>query len=147
LYGPYDKYTWKESKVIAALIRRAIERHNPFVVWGDGYDLKDFLYIDDFIEGLLLAFERSAGFEPLNIASGQPVNIRDVLVEILRATDYTDALLEYDATQPTMIPKRLIDVSRIQEVTGWVPRTSLVQGIATTVAWYRNTYSARSPEE
>lgn len=147
LYGPYDKYTWKESKVIAALIRRAIERHNPLVVWGDGYDLKDFLYIEDFIEGLLLAFERSEGFDPLNIASGQPANIREALTEILRETDYMDAPVEYDASKPTMIPKRLIDISRVQDLTGWVPRTSLKQGVAHTVAWYKNTYGLRSPEE
>ena len=147
LYGPYDKYTWKESKVIAALIRRAIERHDPFVVWGDGYDLKDFLYIEDFIQGLLLAFERSEGFEPLNIASGQPFNIRQVLAEILRETDYMDARVKYDASQPTMIPKRLIDISRAREVAGWAPRTSLKEGIAHTVAWYKATYSVRSPEE
>ncbi len=147
LYGPFDKYTWKESKVLAALIRRATERHDPFIVWGDGYDLKDFLYIEDFIEGLLLAFERSEGFEPLNIASGRPVSIREALAEILRATDYMDASVEYDGSQPTMIPKRLIDISRVQDVTGWAPRTSLKQGIAHTIAWYKNTYSSRSPED
>lgn len=147
LYGPYDKYTWRESKVIAALVRRAIERQNPFIVWGDGHDLKDFLYIEDFIEGLLMAFEKSDGREPLNIASGQSANIREVLGEILMATDYMDAAVQYDTSQPTMIPKRLIDISRMREVTGWLPRTSLKHGIINTVAWYKNTYGTRSPEE
>ena len=55
LYGPFDKFTLKESKVIAALIRRSLEKENPFNVWGDGSDIKDFLYIDDFIEGMLMA--------------------------------------------------------------------------------------------
>ena len=79
LYGPFDKFTWKESKVIAALIRRAVERQDPFVVWGDGMDVKDFLYVDDFVDGLLLAFEHAQTYQPLNIASGQPVTIREVL--------------------------------------------------------------------
>jgi len=147
LYGPYDKYTWKESKVIAALIRRAVERHDPFVVWGDGNDLKDFLYIEDFIDGLLFAFERVEGFLPLNIASGQPVTIREVLTEILKAADYEDAPVKYDASQPTMIPKRLIDISCVREVTGWVPQTSIGEGIAKTVQWYRGTYAMQSPED
>ena len=147
LYGPYDKYTWKESKVIAALIRRAVERHNPFLVWGDGNDVKDFLYIEDFIEGVLLAFERIEGFSPLNIASGQPVTIREVLTKILQETGYEDAVVRYDASKPIMIPKRLIDVSRVREVSGWVPQTSLAQGIARTVKWYKSTYATRNPEE
>lgn len=147
LYGPYDKYTWKESKVIAALIRRAVERHDPFVVWGDGHDLKDFLYIEDFIDGLLLAFERLGGFSPLNIASGQPVTIREVLTEILKATGYEDAPLQYDASQPTMIPKRLIDINRVREVTGWAPQTPIREGIAKTIEWYKSTYSTHTPEE
>ena len=147
LYGPYDKYTWKESKVIAALIRRAVERHNPFIVWGDGHDLKDFLYIEDFIEGLLLAFEHVEGFLPLNIASGQPVTIREVLGEILQAARYEDAPVEYDTSQPTMIPKRLIDIERVREISGWVPQTSVAEGIAKTVEWYKSTYATRNPEE
>ncbi len=147
LYGPYDKYTWKESKVIAALIRRAVERHDPFVVWGDGHDLKDFLYIEDFIDGLLLAFERLGGFSPLNIASGQPVTVREVLTEILKATGYEDAPLQYDASQPTMIPKRLIDINRVREITGWAPQTPIREGIAKTIEWYKSTYSTHTPEE
>jgi GDP-L-fucose synthase len=147
LYGPYDKYTWTESKVIAALIRRAVERHSPFLVWGDGLDLKDFLYIDDFIEGLLLAFERVEKFLPLNIASGQPVTIREVLTEILKASGYQDAPVQYDSSQPTMIPKRLIDISCVREVTGWAPQTPIGEGIAKTVEWYKSTYASQSPEE
>ena len=79
LYGPNDKFTWTESKVIAALIRKCIERQNPLPVWGDGEDLKDFLYIDDFIEGLLTAFENSKEFESINIASSIPVTIKDII--------------------------------------------------------------------
>ena len=147
LYGPYDKYTWTESKVIAALIRRAVERHNPFIVWGDGHDLKDFLYIEDFIDGLLLAFERVDGFSPLNIASGQPVTIHEVLTGILKATCYEEASVQYDASQPTMIPKRLIDISRMREITGWAPQTPIAEGIAKTVDWYKCTYATQNPEE
>ena len=83
LYGPYDKFDWEKSKVIPAIMRRAIERHDPFEVWGDGMDLKDFLYIDDYIDGMLLAMEKLDDFQPINIANGQAVTIRDVLKEIL----------------------------------------------------------------
>ena len=146
LYGPYDKFSRRESKVIAALLRRAVERASPFKVWGDGRDVKDFLYVEDFIEGLLSAFTSTDGFVQINIASGQPVTIRDVLALILEAAQYQDALIEFDANQPTMIPKRLIDISKIKSLTGWRPTTSLEMGLAKTVRWYRDTYQHGSPD-
>ena len=146
LYGPYDKYTWKESKVIAALIRRAVERHDPFTVWGDGLDVKDFLYIQDFITGLMLAFERIGGSQSVNIASGTPVTIREVLAEILVASNYERCVPEYDSGQPTMIPKRLISINKMKELTGWIPQISLKEGIKSTVDWYEDTYANASPE-
>ena len=79
LYGPFDKYTTKESKVIAALIRRFAERQNPIEVWGDGNDIKDFLYIDDFINGLLKSFTINNLNNPVNIASSVPSTIKDVI--------------------------------------------------------------------
>ena len=147
LYGPYDKYTWKESKVIAALIRRAVERSNPFTVWGDGLDVKDFLYIEDFVTGLLLAFQKTNSFQPINIASGKPVTIRGVLSEILDASGYERANIEYDLGQPTMIPKRMINISKMISFTGWEPKTTLKDGIKRTVDWYKQTYSTVSPED
>ena len=147
LYGPFDKFTLKESKVIAALIRRAIEREDPFVVWGDGLDIKDFLYIEDFIDGLVLAFEHMNDFQPVNIASGQPVTIRDALDIILDAADYKNISIKYDSSKPTMIPKRMIDIRRISEITKWSPNTNLKDGIQKTVDWYRETYTTRTPED
>lgn len=138
LYGPHDKFDWETSKVIAALIRRAVEKHDPFVVWGDGMDLKDFLYIDDYIDGMLLAMQKMEGVQPINIASGIPVTIRDVLGEILKSADYENVKVQYDITKPTMIPKRLIDVSLAKEKLGWSPKISLEEGISRTIKWYKN---------
>lgn len=147
LYGPFDKFDKEKSKVIAALIRRAIERETPFTVWGDGLDVKDFLYIDDFIDGLLLAFERAESFQPINIASGIPVTIREVLDVILKVTNHNVGPVDYDLTKPTMIPKRMIDIQRIKALTGWEPMTDLELGITKTVEWYRDYYSTSTPEE
>ena len=78
LYGPFDKYTKNDSKVIAALIRRAIEGDNPFTVWGNGEDLKDFLYIDDFVHGLTTVFKNTTSHDIFNIASGEGVTINKI---------------------------------------------------------------------
>ena len=147
LYGPNDKFDWEKSKVIPALIRRAVERHDPFVVWGDGMDLKDFLYVDDYIDGMLLAMEKLDEFQPINIANGLAVTIREVLKEILSAADYQDAPVEYDASKPTMIPKRMIDISLAKKILGWQPKVSLQEGIKKTVDWYKKTYKYKTPED
>jgi len=146
LYGPFDKYTWTESKVIAALVRRAIEKQNPFEVWGDGLDLKDFLYIDDFTEGMLLAFAKSDHFMPINIASGFPVTIREVLEIILKTAGHNEAEVRFDSTKPSMIPKRMIDISKMQRLTGWSPETNLTDGIAKTMEWYEQFFQGKTPE-
>ena len=147
LYGPHDKFDKEKSKVIPALIRRAVEKQNPFVVWGDGMDLKDFLYIDDYIDGMLLAMEKMDEFQPINIANGEAVTIRDVLKEILNSADYKDAPIEYDSSKPTMIPKRMIDISLANKILVWKPKVSLKEGIKKTVDWYRETYSDKTPED
>lgn len=147
LFGPFDKYTWNESKVIAALIRRAVEKQNPFVVWGNGKDIKDFLYINDFIDGLILAFTKTSGFTTLNIASGIPITIQDVLGTILELSGHVNTQIHFDCSQPTMIPIRKIDISTIQNLTGWKPSTSLFDGIKESIQWYRSTFSHKTPEE
>jgi GDP-L-fucose synthase len=146
LYGPYDKFDVEKSKVIPSLIRKAIERHDPFVVWGDGTDLKDFLYIDDCIDALLLVMEKVDEFETINIASGHSVTIRDVVKEILVATDYKHVTIKYDATKPTMIPKRLIDVSLAENKLGFNAKISLKDGISRTVNWYNEYFKNKKPE-
>lgn len=147
LYGPFDKFTWVESKVVAALIRRAIEKHNPFEVWGDGADLKDFLFIDDFTEGMLLAFARAEHFMTINVASGIPVTIREILDVILKTSGHDQAQVKFDSTKPTMIPKRMIDISKMQELTGWNPETNLNDGIAQTIDWYKSFFKDKAPED
>ena len=146
LYGPRDKYKKNESKVIAALIRRAFEKENPFEVWGDGEDIKDFLYIDDFIDALLATFEKSKDFDIYNIASGVPVTIKEVLKDVIQISKNQDIEVKFDATKPTMIPIRKIDISKIKDEIGWQPKTSIYDGLKNTYEWYSETYKDLMPE-
>jgi GDP-L-fucose synthase len=146
LYGPFDKFNKSESKVIAALIRRALEKQDPFEVWGDGLDLKDFLYIDDFIEGMLKAFAIDKKFTVLNIASGIPITIKEVLEKILEVTGHSQAEVVFDTTNPTMIPIRLINISAINEATGWKPKKGISDGLRQTVDWYVEFFKSKDPE-
>tara|TARA_E500000178_G_C16990977_1_gene740798 strand:- start:134 stop:1129 length:996 start_codon:yes stop_codon:yes gene_type:complete len=147
LYGPNDKFTWTESKVIAALIRKCIERQNPLPVWGDGEDLKDFLYIDDFIEGLLTAFENSKEFETINIASSIPVTIKDIINIILEVEGCENTEVKFDTTMPTMLPKRLINTDKIRKLGNWEPKVPLEEGISKTIIWYKEYFKEKTPEE
>lgn len=146
LYGPRDKYKKKESKVIAALIRRSFEKENPFEVWGDGEDVKDFLYIDDFIDALLETFVNSTDFDIFNIASGVPVTIKDVLRDIIEISENQDIEVKFDTSKPTMIPIRMIDISKIKTEIGWQPKISIYDGLKKTYEWYSDTYIDLNPE-
>lgn len=139
IYGEFDDFEWETSHVIPALIRKVVERHDPLEVWGDGNDLKEFIYVQDFIDGMLLAMENLEGFEPINIAAGKPCTVREVLAWLLDIDGYRNATIVFNTSKPSMIPKRLIDVSKAQSRLGFQAGTSMQEGLAKTVAWYRST--------
>ena len=138
-YGPGDKFDWETSHVLPAMIRRVIERHDPIQVWGDGRDIKDFIYIDDLVEGMLLAMEKIDGFDPINLASGREHCLRDILDLIIELDGYTDAKVEYDTSKPTMIPKRLIDPAKAKHLLCFEAATPIETGLKKTIDWYRST--------
>ncbi len=137
IYGEYDDFEWETSHVIPALVRKVAERQAPLEVWGDGKDLKDFIYIQDFIDGMLAAMEKVEGYDPINVAGGNSVTVRDVLGHLLKAGDYRDAEIKYLTSKPTMIPKRLIDISKARALLGFSPQVSLEVGLSRTLAWYK----------
>lgn len=137
VYGPMDDFEWETSHVLPALIRRVVERHDPIRVWGDGNDIKDFIYVDNLVDGLILAMEKIEGFDVVNIASGKEYCLRDILNLILEIDGYENARVEYDVSKPTMIPKRLIDPSKARELLGFETKTSIEEGLKKTIEWYR----------
>jgi GDP-L-fucose synthase len=137
VYGENDDFEWATSHVIPALIRRVVERHDPIEVWGDGNDLKEFIYVGDAVEGLLRAMERLDTFQPINIAAGKPCTVREVLDILLRIDDYRNARVVYDTSKPTMIPKRMIDVELARDRLGFEARTPIEEGLRRTLHWYR----------
>lgn len=140
LYGDEDDFEWETSHSTAALIRRVIERHNPLVVWGDGNDLKDIMYISDFIDGIISAMEKIEKFDIINLASGKSHSIKEILETILEVDNYKNAKIEFDLTKPTMIPKRLINIDKAKKILNFEPKINLKTGIKNTIEWYRNFY-------
>jgi len=138
IYGPHDDFEWETSHVLPALIRRVVERHDPIMVWGDGSDIKDFIYIDDMVNGLLLAMEKIDGYDFLNIASGKQYVLKDLLNLMISIDGFDGATINFDASKPTMIPKRLIATRKAKEILGFEAKTTIEEGLKMTLEWYRN---------
>ena len=145
IYGPYDDFDFRTSHMMAALIRRVVERHDPLEVWGTGDDIKDLIYVDDFLDGMLSAFEKTTDYMAVNIATGQGYSVKQVLQTILEVDGYTDADVRFDPSKPTMIPIRLVDTSLAKERLGFQIKASLRVGIRKTIEWYRESRNIARP--
>ncbi len=137
IYGPYDDFDFATSHVMAATLRKVMERHDPIQVWGSGDDVRDLIYIDDFVDAVVLAMEKIDTFDSVNIGLGKGYSVKEILRIALEADGYHDAKVEYDPTKPSMIPIRLIDVSKAEQLLGFRARTDVREGIAKTIEWFR----------
>jgi GDP-L-fucose synthase len=140
LYGPGDNFDPESSHVIPALIRKcleAIERgEREIVCWGDGTPTREFLYVDDAAEAIVLALERYDGDEPVNVGAGMEIAIRDLVELVARLTGF-DGRIRWDATRPHGQPRRCLDTSRAERLFGFRACTTFEEGLARTVEWYR----------
>ena len=138
LYGPRDDFDQKKSHVIPALIRKMLEageNDEKVVLWGTGKATRDFLYVEDAAEAILLATELYDDSEPLNIASGSEISIRDLASIIQSLTQYTDEIV-WDTSKPDGQPRRLFDFTRAKSEIGFTTKMSLEEGLRMTVGWY-----------
>jgi GDP-L-fucose synthase len=137
LYGPRDNFDLETSHVIPALIRKMVESDDEVVLWGDGSPTREFLYVDDCVEGLVLAAERYDGPEPVNLGAAHEISVRDLAELIADVTGFRGTIT-WDTEQPNGQPRRSVDGSRARELFGFEPRTPLREGLERTVAWYRS---------
>jgi GDP-L-fucose synthase len=137
LYGPHDNFDLETGHVIAHLIRKMIDAENEVVLWGDGSPTREFLYVDDCVEGLVLAARRYDGPEPVNLGASREISIRELAELIADVTDYHGRIV-WDETKPNGQPRRSVDGGRARELFGFEARTQLRDGLERTVAWYRS---------
>jgi GDP-L-fucose synthase len=140
LYGPRDNFDLESSHVIPALIRKCIEAQESgqktVQVWGDGSPTREFLYVEDAAEGILLATERYNGPEPVNLGSGFEISIRD-LAELVRRLTGFEGELVWDTSKPNGQPRRALDISRAEKYFGFRAKTNFEEGLRRTIEWYR----------
>ena len=122
--------------MIPQLIMKANKGMNPFHVWGDGSQVRDFLYVEDLIDGLFFVMENDPTANAYNVSSGQSVTIKELTKMIVDIYGYKPEF-EYDITKPIAIPTRQIDITKIKKL-GWTPTHSLRDGLEKTINWYNN---------
>lgn len=135
VYGRHDDFDPKTSHVIPALIRRAIAKEDPFLVWGTGDEIRDFLHVEDLVRGCLLLLEKHAVCDPVNIGYGGSTSIREIVRIILDAAGHGNARLLFDPSKPTTIPVRMVDTAKARNLLNFEPSISLAAGLADTVSW------------
>jgi GDP-L-fucose synthase len=141
LYGPRDNFDLETSHTIPALIHKMSESHGRVVLWGDGSPTREFLYVDDCAEGLVLAADRYDGHDPVNLGTGVETPIRELAALVAELTGFEGEIV-WDPTMPNGQPRRSLDPSRARELFGFEARTSLRDGLERTIAWYQ---SVRDP--
>lgn len=139
LYGPRDNFDLESSHVIPALIRKCLQAkeagRTSIEVWGDGSPTREFLYVEDAAEGILLGAEHLETSEPVNLGSGKEISIKALVHFIAEAVGFEGEIV-WDTSKPNGQPRRGLDVSRAKRLFGFEAHTSLRMGIERTVQWY-----------
>jgi len=141
LYGPGDNFDLETSHVIPALIAKMIDARDDgkeqIVLWGTGRATREFLYVEDAAEGIVLATEKYDKSEPVNLGAGFEITIKELTTLIARLTGYHGEIV-WDATKPDGQPRRMLDTRRALHEFGFKAKTSLEEGLKRTIEWYQD---------
>ena len=141
LYGPRDNFDLESSHVIPALIRKCLTARDAgqkeVELWGDGTPTREFLYVEDAAEGLILAAERYDGEEPINLGTGVEIRIRDLAELIAEASGFTGKIV-WDTSKPNGQPRRCLDTRRAEELLGFRASVDFREGVKRTIDWYES---------
>lgn len=141
LYGPFDNFNLETSHVVPALIRKfieAVENNSPEVeIWGSGNASREFLYAGDTAEAIINIAEKATDSGPYNLGTGTETSIKE-LVEIIKEATSFKGNISWNSSRPDGQKRRYYDMSKFKEITGYIPNTSLKEGVKKTVDWYKS---------
>jgi len=141
LYGPGDNFDPRSSHVIPALIKKCVDARRAgeetVTVWGTGKATREFFYVEDAAEAIIMATERYNRPEPVNIGAGFEISIRELAELIVALTGYAGRIV-WDTSQPDGQPRRMLDTTRAWEEIGFRSRTDFREGLRRTISWYEN---------
>jgi len=138
-YGPREN----ETHAIIALIYKAFERMDPYVIWGTGEQERDFTYVEDIVRGTLLAGEKVIDGTPINLGTGEKYKLRDVAEKIFEIMRWRPRKIIFDTSKPVGVLSRGLDISRAKQLLGWEPIFSLEEGLKRTIDWYVKTHKRK----
>jgi len=131
-YGPRENKT----HAIIALIYKAVEKMEPYEIWGNGQQERDFTYVEDIVDGTVLCAEKISDMTPINLGTGVRYKMIDVVQMIFKVLGWTPKKISFDTSKPTGAVSRALDNSLAKELLGWEPRFSLKEGLEKTIKWY-----------
>ncbi len=141
LYGPNDNFDDNTSHVIPALIKKIHnskkENKDSIIVWGDGTPTRDFLYVDDAADGIVLTAEKYEDQEPLNLGSGKEISIKELVEKLLELMD-AKMELKWNTDKPNGQPRRCVSIDKARKLIGFEPKTNLENGLKNTISWYES---------
>jgi GDP-L-fucose synthase len=150
LYGPRDNFDPESSHAIPALIKKMVdaklEGKNEVAIWGTGRASREFLYVEDAAEGILLATEKYNKPDPVNLGAGKEITIKELANLIAELTEYTGKLV-WDTSKPDGQPRRCLDTSKAKGEFGFEARTDLKEGLKRTIEWYTKTYTQQEEKK
>ena|SRR2546422_2244856 len=138
-YGPRDNFDPQASHVIGALIIRAASKVDPFVIWGDGKPIREFIFAKDAAKGMLLAMENYCVADPINLASGEYATIADLATTIIKLCNYNPKIV-FDEKKPSGQIRRVLTSEKAKKKIGFKAETSLTEGLKKTIEWYIQNY-------
>ena len=134
-FGPYDLFHEENSHVISAFIKKATKKTNPFQIWGNGEQIREFVYAGDVAEGMILAMNKQGNTDPINLAGGTSIKIKELAEMIISIIEYKPKI-KFDNTKPTGHLKRILNSEKSKAVLGFKPKTGLEEGLKKTIEWY-----------
>ena len=136
LYGPGDNFNPSSSHVIPALIKKCVDAKEKITVWGTGKASREFLYVEDAAEGIILAAEKYNKSEPVNLGAGFEITIKDLVEKIAKLTGFKGKI-EWDHSKPDGQPRRMLDVSKAKKEFDFTAKTNFDEGLKKTIEWYK----------
>jgi len=137
VYGPRDNFDLEYSHVLPALLRKALAKQNPFEVWGTGEEVRDFIHSRDMARGILMLLEKYPKCEPVNLATGRHITVKDLLRIIFDVCDHKGAHLKFLSDRPAGVKMKVIDTSKADAM-GFKAQISLEEGLRETVVWFKS---------
>jgi len=137
-YGPYDTFDLEKSHVVPAFILKALSPENEFLINGSGKTIRNFIYVEDVVEGMLLLLEKYSVCDPVNLCSDENLSIYELARIVLKICGKEDKKIKFDLDKPEGVIKRLPLTNKIKNIIGFTPKTKIKEGLEKTLSWYKN---------